>query len=430
MQFKTSIIGSRFAGVLRKPGSHNPVDKRRVYLACRGLFTGDKARFRKPKTVRKVVERHEASLRTLIHDLGEEKTIEVVCDLLGRRIFESELRAKIEFPELFHSSPNQEIQREVSEVDAARSAAEAINEIAGVEEAEADTDGKAGEATVVNGKETESHDTAGASNPTKPAILPSLYPIFIPYKAQHFILNEAQRLLEESCFEFLQKWLPSALEQKGWECASSIELTKGTRLLAGKAAGIPKEAFIDLGDTPLEQVLFAANNLRHSAVHRLPNTARGIRDLCKSAVTLATTLGDNIRALKLEEICHELDDTMETMKLNKNALEIIATAGLEEIKRQREELDRREKEIVAQMVKDDKENKFFMGVLLEGSVDRILTEKPYVDGFATEEEEEEQADGNGSPLDAKGEPVKEKERDEASQRPQTIVKVPWRPGWR
>ncbi|RYP90803.1 hypothetical protein DL770_003064 [Monosporascus sp. CRB-9-2] len=368
--------------------AQQPVDKRRVYLACRGVFTGDKAHIRQLKKVRKVVEQHKASLRTLIQDLGEEKTIEAVRDLLERRIFESELRAKIEFPELFHSSPKQEIQREASEIDAARSAAEAINEIAIVEEAEADTDGEAGEATVVNGNEAESHDTAEASNPMKPAVLPSLYPIFIPYKAQHLILNEAQRLLEESCFEFLQKWLPSTLEQKGWECASSIELTKSMRLIARNAAGIPKEAFIDLGNIPLEQILFAANELRHSAVHRLPNTARGIRDLCKSAVTLATTLGDNIRAIKLEEMCHELDDKMETMKLNKNALEITAMARLEEIKRQREELDRREKEIVAQMVKEDRENKAFMGVLLEESVDRILNEKPYADEVATEEQEE------------------------------------------
>ncbi|RYP85783.1 hypothetical protein DL769_000891 [Monosporascus sp. CRB-8-3] len=407
--------------------AQQPIDKRRVYLACRGVFTGDKAHIRQLKKVRKVIEEHKTSLRTLIDDLGKDKTIETVRDLLERRIFESELRAKIEFPELFHSSPNQEIQREASENDAARTAAEAINEIASVE-AEADTDDEVGEATVVNGNEAESHDTAAAANPTKPAVLPSLYPIFIPYKTQHLILNEAQRLLEESCFEFLQKWLPSTLEQKGWECASSIELTKSTRLLARNAAGIPNEAFIDLGDTPVEEILFAANKLRHSAVHRLPNTTRGIRDLCKSAVTLAATLGDNIRAIKLEEICHELDDKMETMKLNKNALETTATAGLEEIKRQREELDRREREIVAQMVKEDKENKVFMGVLLEESVDRILNEKPYADEVATEEQE--QVDENGCPPDAKGEPVKEKERDEASQRPQAKVKVPWPTVWR
>ncbi|RYP05984.1 hypothetical protein DL764_003444 [Monosporascus ibericus] len=399
--------------------SQQPIDKRRVYLACRGVFTGDKAHIRQLKKVRKAVQQHKASLRSLIQDLGGEKTIEAVRDLLERRIFESELRAKIEFPELFHLSPNQEIQREASEVDAARSAAEAINEIASAEDSEADTDGEAADATVVNGNEAESH-----------AVLPSLYPIFIPYKAQHIILNEAQRLLEESCFEFLQKWLPSNLEEKGWECASSIELTKSTRLLARKAGGIPKEAFIDIGDTPFGQILLAANKLRHSAVHRLPNTARGIRDLCKSAVALATTLGDNVRAIKLEEICHELDDKMEAMKLNKNALEITATAGPEEIKRQREELDRREKEIVARMVKEDGENKAFMGVLLEESVGRLLNEKPYTDEVATEEQEE-QADRNSSPPDTTGELVKEKVSDEASQRPQAKVKnALWPPAWR
>lgn len=232
--------------------------------------------------------------------------------------------------------------------------------------------------------------TAKVSNSGKPALLPSLYPIYIPYRAQHVILNEAQRLLEESCFDFIQKWLPSILEEKGWECASSVELTKSTQLLAVYSTKIPKEAFINLGATPLTQILYATNRLRHSAVHRLPNTARGIRDLCRCGYALAATLGDHARAAQLDGICNELDDKMETMKLNKNALEDAATAGLDEIKRQREELDRREKEVIARMVKEDKQNKAFMGVLLEDSVNRILAERlSDIDEGSEEQEEQE-----------------------------------------
>lgn len=81
---------------------------------------------------------------------------------------------------------------------------------------------------------------------------------------------------------------------------------------------------------------------------------------------------------------------METMKLNKNALEDAATAGLDEIKRQREELDRREKEVIARMVKEDKQNKAFMGVLLEDSVNRILAERlSDIDEGSEEQEEQE-----------------------------------------
>ena len=132
---------------------NTPADKRRVYLANRAIFTGEKAQLRQLKKVRKVIENNRAVLRPLTRDLGEEKVVEIARDLLERRIFESELRAKIEFPELFHSSPNQEIQREASEIDAARSVTEAINEITSVDDAGADTDDELGQPTIrVNGK--------------------------------------------------------------------------------------------------------------------------------------------------------------------------------------------------------------------------------------------------------------------------------------
>lgn len=128
---------------------NTPADKRRVYLANRAIFTGEKAQLRQLKKVRKVIENNRAVLRPLTRDLGEEKVVEIARDLLERRIFESELRAKIEFPELFHSSPNQEIQREASEIDAARSVTEAINEITSVDDAGTDTDDELGQPTII-----------------------------------------------------------------------------------------------------------------------------------------------------------------------------------------------------------------------------------------------------------------------------------------
>lgn len=145
-----------------------PADKRRVYLAGRAIFTGDKALLRQLKKVRKVVTDNKGVLRPLIRDLGEEKVVEIVRDLLERRVFETELRAKIEFPELFQSSPNQEIQREASEVDAARSVSEAINEIASVEDGDGATNEEPEEATVVvngnNGGFGNSPVVPGSSN--------------------------------------------------------------------------------------------------------------------------------------------------------------------------------------------------------------------------------------------------------------------------
>ncbi len=425
-----------------------PADKQRVYLAGRAVFVGSKANIRQLKKVRKVVGENRAVLRPLIRDLGEDKVVEAIRDLLERRIFESELQAKLAFPELFRSSPGEETRREASEIDAARSAAEAIDEETSMEDTEVEDteveEDEPVEAAVVNGNDGEvsrrAHPipgpcdrprlasfvgTAESSNHGRPALLPSLYPIYIPYRAQHLILNEAQRLLEESCFEFLQKWLPSVVEENGWECASSLELTKSTKLIARHSREIPEGAFVDPGKRPLEQILSTTNMLRHSAVHRLPNTARVIRDLCRSGVTLAATLGDLVRAAQLEDICNELDSKIETMKLTKNALEGAATAGLDEIRRQREELDRREKEIVARMVKEDGENKSFMGMLLEDSLSRILNERRLADidePIGGEHEESEDEKGKQIEGDERG--TEEKTRDLSDAVPS------WNPAWR
>ncbi|KAI1761152.1 hypothetical protein GGR53DRAFT_522566 [Hypoxylon sp. FL1150] len=335
---------------------HDIVERRRVYLACRAIFAGDKALLRKAKKVREEIEKRPTVLASLKGSLGIEKVVEILRDLLERRIFESELKAKVEFPDLFHSSPKQEAKRETSEIDAAKSTAEALEEIASAQHSDTEIDGGLGDI-----------DHVEQAAPNQRATLPSLYPTYIPYKAQHLILNEAQRMLEECCFDFVQNWAPVVLEDQGLDCASSIELTRWTRLLAKIAENIPQEAF-NLGVTPLTEVLFATNSLRHSAVHRLQTTARGIQDLVKSAIALTFALNDHRRAGQLEAMSYELDSKIKAMELNKNVLENLTKAGLEDIQRRREELDRMETAIIANMIRDDRENKNLIGVLLEDTV--------------------------------------------------------------
>ncbi|KAI6086747.1 hypothetical protein F4821DRAFT_237878 [Hypoxylon rubiginosum] len=388
---------------------HNIADRRRVYLAYRAIFAGDRALLRKPKKVREEVEKRPSVLASLKSDLSTEKVLEILRDLLERRIFESELKAKVEFPDLFHLSPKQEAKREASEIVAAKSTAEALEEIASAQHLDAESGGgfgdglpygqdvrvesiettrvEAGKATLEKGQQSTSHQHiflgAEQAAPHQGAMLPSLYPTYIPYKAQHLILNEAQRMLEESCFEFVQNWAPAVLEEQGLDCASSIELTKWTRILATIAENIPQEAF-DLGVTPLREILFATHALRHSAVHRLQTTARGIQDLVKSAIALTLALKDHRRAGQLEEMSYELDGKIKAMELNKNVLENSTKVGLEDIQRRREDLDRMETEMIAKMIRDDRENKSLIGVLLEDTVCRILEGNTEIEDEAIE----------------------------------------------
>lgn len=339
--------------------SYTPAERRRVFLAYRTVFNGTNAHIRKIKKVREVVQSHNKSFEPLIRDLDFDKVVDVVKSLLDQSIFESELQAKITFPELFRSSPARDVQRSASEVDAARSEAEALEVLSSASE-----QGGAGMGDTVD-------DVPQTSEPAV-STAPSLYPSFLPYTTQHLILTTAQRQLEECCFDFAAKWLPSLLKEKKWECPEAAELIKWTRTLAKHSGKVPAGAIWKVSEAPLSEVFSSTNVLRHTAVHRLVTSARGIYKMIQSASRLANALGDSSRAAELEKLCLEMGSRIRDMELNKNFLENRLDEQLQAINKKREELDREEKEAIATMLSEDRENKSLAGSFLEAAVKNIF----------------------------------------------------------
>ncbi|KAI8295302.1 hypothetical protein K4K59_004743 [Colletotrichum sp. SAR11_240] len=222
-------------------------ERQRVYRTCRAIFSGDAALFRKPKKIKETLLHNRGPLKHVFQEFGEVKLADIVKQLLENRLFESDLRAKVEFPELFRTSPQQDAQREASEADAAKSVADCLGEIARFEEEE--------------------------------------------------------EIPEEKDLEFLMRQLKDEV---------SIEA-------------------------------------------------------------------------QLEELKSELDSKIKAMEMSKNVLEDRAAAGLEEIRRQREELDRQEKQIVLDMLTEDREYKDLVGKLLVASVKDIFEERAD-DGMGKEAE--------------------------------------------
>jgi hypothetical protein len=181
-------------------------------------------------------------------------------------------------------------------------------------------------------------------------------------------LTTTQRQLEECCFDFAAKWLPSILEDHKWECAEAAELTKWTRTLAKRCDKLPAHAINNDSETPLKEVFFATNVLRHTAVHRLPVTAQGIHKMIQAASQLVQTLGDRSRAAELEGLHLEIGSRIRDMELNKNFLENRFDEQLQIISEKRAELDRQEKEALATMLQEDQKNKQLVGSFLEGAV--------------------------------------------------------------
>lgn len=95
----------------------------------RALFSGHNASLRQLKKIRKVVSEHKDTFQPILTDYGYDKVADILRELLEGRVFESEIRAKVEFPEIFQTSPARSVQRAASENEAARSEAEAMEDL-------------------------------------------------------------------------------------------------------------------------------------------------------------------------------------------------------------------------------------------------------------------------------------------------------------
>ncbi|KAF6832896.1 ubiquinol-cytochrome-c reductase cytochrome c1 [Colletotrichum plurivorum] len=360
-------------------------ERQRVYTTCRAIFSGNAALLRRQKTVRKELVKNRKALVNLFQVFGKVKLTDIARQLLESRIFESDLRAKVEFPDLFRTSPLQDAQREASEADAAKSLAGVLGELARDE----DEDGNAvdaDDAGLVPEPVQEKPATISQDPPITTSTangIPSLYPSYVPYSAQHSILNAAQR-------------------EKGWECASAVELTKWIKVFKQKLPKPPLHATAPPAGFSVEAALFAVYPLRHTAVHRVSTTAREISSMLHSALRLAETLRDVPRAALLEELASEVDNKIKAVDLSKNVLENRATAQMEEIRLQREAFDREEKRLLEGMVQQDREQKALIGRLLESSVRETFEEGMKTPQTEESDSAEAKEEANEGDLDDSG----------------------------
>ena len=201
----------------------NQPDERSVYLALNNIFRGADAQLRKPKKIRELILkcRHHINVRNLIEAHNIENVCNVAKNLLEQQIFESTLKAKIRFPEVFEVSPAQSAERSVSEQEAARSEADAIQNFAESSARPAPTvhdDGLEKNAiqefcgrieatprvtlTLPVAFERSATSLGKRKQQNASSSTPSLYPVYLPYQTQHKLLTNAQVALEKRLLRF------------------------------------------------------------------------------------------------------------------------------------------------------------------------------------------------------------------------------------
>ncbi|PLB34915.1 uncharacterized protein BDW47DRAFT_133937 [Aspergillus candidus] len=399
--------------------SYSAAEKQRVFLACKPIFAGPQAGLRKLKIIKKRIADHENLIRPMLPGFNLKRTAGIAKDLLQREVFQLDMKARVEFPDLYVSSPAKEVQHDAFEDEAARSVAEKLNDIASTYERDEAQDTQetipapmpaaaqqpppvadVGAHATISPGNISSTDAAPTPlmifctatektltpEPQATSPYPSLYPLYFPYHAQHSILCTVQKTLEESCFDFARKWLPSELEDRGWDCAMAVELTKWTNFLPRWSSRLP-DGSLQLQAADLGALMSVIRKIRHTAVHRLPTTARGIASFVASATKLVEALGDTPRLSQLEELHADIQEKIKIMDLTKNALEDQLSRDLRAIQLRREELDRQEEFLRLQTVRNDRENKALMGVLVEEYIEGPFHRRIVDDsGFATADE--------------------------------------------
>ena len=217
--------------------------------------------------------------------------------------------------------------------------------------------------------------------------VPSLYPVYLPYHAQHQLLVTVQGILEQACYGFEVQQLQETLEHEGRDCAEAAELNKWSRVLRSHEDKFSQADLQELGK-PFPDVLDSISHLRHTAVHRLRISANRLEQFMVDAEALVRLLRDNDRVQKLSRIRVETQLTLGELKRTKDLLESKLTSKLKNIAAQRAQLDELEQMAINEMLRADKECQISAGDNLNqsvGSPDTVIQSETSTDADAKSE---------------------------------------------
>jgi hypothetical protein len=122
----------------------------------------------------------------------------------------------------------------------------------------------------------------------------------------------------------------------------------------------------------LKQILRGTDDIRHSAVHRIRQTAQAVEKMIDIACQLAQALQDEQRLRMLQNLHQVIHQTILQRNIEKNNLRQTFNQEREEIKRLRHQLDRREEAALALMISQDEKDSLSTALILEQQRRRFL----------------------------------------------------------
>lgn len=192
----------------------------------------------------------------------------------------------------------------------------------------------------------------------------SVLPVYLPFPAEHMLMEKMQKILELACYQFGLRALPNVMQKQGWDCPESVELSKWAKLF-GRKGNLAWEG----SGKPSKELLQSIAAIRHAAVHRLRTNSMGLERFLADAETLAGVLGDNKFTQAISQLRLDTQATLTELIRNKQFSQVQLEKAQEEIARQRAELDQKEQEILRHMASEDRKYRDLAGKRLERALD-------------------------------------------------------------
>ena len=349
-------------------------------------------------------EKDNEKLQTLRKDYTLRAITFTAKELLDDRIFESHTRAKRRHPEWFQSSETQKAEKQVSEAAVVRSEAEVAHDSEVTSYDKKDDEcidpeqvQRRAKSEGISKKNAEAlnkplirrvyydlqHDEPGleqhmrgdghvanlldstetTSKVRSKLSIPTLYPVYLPFKTQRRIILLVQNLLEECCLDVGNTLVPDIMERQQWHEAGSFELNRWTSRFQFEPR--LRSFMKPIPGKTTEEILNGAVPIRHAAVHREQNSAVDMLNKLGAAITFAEALHDSKRAEKLAKIKTKLEASRKEIVQHQNLLERKCVDQLMEIELHRARLDELEESAIEDMRVTDKEQRTKIGSAFE-----------------------------------------------------------------
>lgn len=190
-------------------------------------------------------------------------------------------------------------------------------------------------------------------------------------------MTKIQSLLEQACFAFGRCALPEVLEARNWDCSEAVELNRWIAEFSAR-----KEQFLAMDakiTRSLEDIFGSVAAIRHTAVHRLRISAKTLEQYLVDAESFLALIKDQANLEVVGRLRRETQAIVGELERSKHILNSKREKRQQEIAMQRAELDKLERMLAVDMVREDSDYQALAGANLEQAISMADTDPTSVD---------------------------------------------------